>query len=48
MLFLLIGLMLAASVCVLCLRKNRESLFLLGMCSSLMVQFAGILIFIAK
>ena len=48
MLFLLIGLMLVASVCVLCLRKNRESLFLLGMSSSLMVQFAGLLIFIAK
>lgn len=48
MLFVLIGAMLIASVCVLCLRKNHESLFLLGMCFSLMVQFSGILIFIAK
>ena len=48
MLFLLIGLMLIASGCVLCLKKTRQSFFLLGMCFSLMVQFSGILIFIAK
>lgn len=48
MLFLLIGAMLIASGCVLCLRKNQESMFLLGMCCSLMVQFSGILIFVAK
>ena len=48
MLFLLIGMMLIASGCVLCLKKTRQSLFLLGMCCSLMVQFSGILIFIAK
>ena len=45
---MLIGLLLMASVLVLCLKKNRESLYLLGMCCSLMVQFAGILIFISK
>lgn len=48
MLFLLVVLMLIASGCVLCLRKNQESLFLLGMCCSLMVQLSGTLIFIAK
>ncbi len=48
MLFLLVGLMLIASACVLCLKKNRESFFLLGMCFSLLMQFSGILIFIAK
>lgn len=48
MLFLLIGLLMVAAVFVLCLKKSRESLFLLGMCVSLMVQFTGILIFIAK
>lgn len=48
MLFLLIGLLMVAAVFVLCMKKSRESLFLLGMCVSLMVQFTGILIFIAK
>lgn len=48
MLFLLIGILLIASVLVLCIKKSRESIFLLGMCLSLMVQFCGILIFIAK
>ena len=48
MLFVLIGLLLVASVFVLLMKKNRESLCLLGMCCSLMVQFSGILIFIAK
>ena len=48
MLFLLVGLLLIASVSVMCLRKSRESLFLFGMCVSLMLQFSGILIFIAK
>lgn len=48
MLFLLIGLMLIASVCVLCMKKNRESFLLLGMCFSLMIHISGMLIFIAK
>ena len=48
MLFVLIGLLLVASVFVLLMKKNRESLCLLGMCCSLMVQFSGILIFIDK
>lgn len=48
MLFVLVGLMLIASGCVLCLKKSRESLYLLGMCFSLLVQLSGILIFIAK
>ena len=48
MLFLLIGLLLVAAVFTLLTKKNRESLYLLGMCCSLMVQFTGILIFIAK
>lgn len=48
MLFLLMGLLLVASVFTLLTKKNRESLYLLGMCCSLMVQLTGILIFIAK
>lgn len=48
MLFVLIGLLLISSLCVLLLRKNRESMLMLGLCFSLMVQFTGILIFIAK
>ena len=48
MLFVLIGFMLLASACLLCLKKDRALWFLLGMCGSLMIQFSGILIFIAK
>lgn len=48
MLFVLIGFMLLASTCLLCLKKDRALWFLLGMCGSLMIQFSGILIFIAK
>ena len=48
MLFVLIGFMLLASACLLCLKKDRALWFLLGMCGSLMSQFSGILIFIAK
>ena len=48
MLFLLIGILLIASILVLYIKKSRESIFLLGMCLSLMLQFCGILIFIAK
>ena len=38
MLFVLIVLLLVASVFVLLMKKNRESLCLLGMCCSLMVH----------
>ena len=48
MLFLLIGVLLLASLAILCLKKSKESVFLLGMCVSLMLQFSGILLFIAK
>ncbi len=48
MLFLLLGILLLASVMVLCVKKSRESIFLLGMCVSLLIQFVGIMIFIAK
>ena len=48
MLFLLIGLLLIAAGFTMLTKRNRESLYLLGMCCSLMVQFSGILIFIAK
>ena len=48
MLFLLIVLLLIAAGFTMLTKRNRESLFLLGMCCSLMVQFTGILIFIAK
>ena len=40
--------LLVASVFVLLMKKNRESLYLLGMCCSLMVQFSGILIFLSS
>ncbi len=48
MLFLLIVLLLIAAGFTMMTKRNRESLFLMGMCCSLMVQFTGILIFIAK
>ena len=48
MLFVLVGFLMLASVCLLCLKKTRELWYLLGMCFSLMLQFTGILIFIAK
>lgn len=48
MLFLLLGILLIASILVLCVKKSRESIFLLGMCVSLLTQFIGLMIFIAK
>ncbi len=48
MLFVLIGGLLIASVLVLCVKKSQETFYLLGMCGSLLLQFSGILIFIAK
>ena len=48
MLFVLVGFLLLVSVCLLGLKKTRELWFLLGMWLSLMLQFTGILIFIAK
>ena len=48
MLFLLIVLLLIAAGFTMMTKRNRESLFLMGVCCSLMVQFTGILIFIAK
>lgn len=48
MLFLLFGLLLVASVLVLLVKKSRESVFLLGMCLSLLVQCIGLMTFIAK
>lgn len=48
MLFLLLGFLMIGSVLVLCVKKSRESRYLLGMCISLLVQFTGILLFIAK
>lgn len=48
MLFLLLGILLIASALVLCVKKSRESIFLLGMCVSLLIQFTGLMIFIAK
>lgn len=48
MLFFLAGSLLIASLLVLFLRKSKESIYLLGMCVSLLLQLSGILIFIAK
>ena len=48
MLFLLIGVLLIASILMLCVKKTKETVYLAGMCLSLMVQFGGILIFITK
>ena len=42
MLFLLIVLLLIAAGFTMLTKRNRESLFLMGMCCSLMVQFSGI------
>ena len=48
MLFILIGGLLIASILVLCVKKSEETFYLLGMCLSLLLEFSGILIFIAK
>ena len=48
MLFILIGGLLIASILVLCVKKSEETFYLLGMCLSLLMEFSGILIFIAK
>ena len=37
-----------ASVMLLLLKKSRESLYLVGICASLMVEICGVMIFIAK
>jgi signal transduction histidine kinase len=37
-----------ASVLLLFLQKNRESLFMLGLCLSLMLEIGGVMVFIAK
>ena len=48
MLVLLLGVFLIASGFVLYRKRNMESFFLSGMCISLMLEFCGILIFVAK
>lgn len=48
MLFLLLILMLIASVMILCVKKSKESIYLVSMCVSLIIEFSGILVFIAK
>lgn len=48
MLVLLIGVLLIASGFVLYRKRSMESFFLSGMCISLMLEFCGILIFVAK
>lgn len=48
MLVLLPGVFLTASCFLLYRKRNRESFFLSGMCVSLILEFAGILIFAAK
>ena len=48
MLVLLLGAFLIASCFVLYRKRSMESFFLSGMCISLILQFCGILIFVAK
>lgn len=48
MLIVLMIFLIIASIVLLALKRNKESLYLLGMCISLAVHLTGILIFIAK
>lgn len=48
MLLLLMLFFMIASILLLIVRRNKESFYLLGMCLSLAIQLAGILIYIAK
>ncbi len=48
MLIVLMIFLIIASIVLLALKRNKESFYLLGMCSSLAVHLTGILIFIAK
>ena len=48
MLLLLAVGMLIGSILVLCVKKNLESLLLVGLCLSLTVYFVGLMVFIAK
>ena len=48
MLLLVVTGLLLGSLLVLCVKKNRESLLLAGMCLSLTLYLLGLMIFIAK
>ena len=48
MLIILTFCLVIASIMVLCVKKNWESIFLFGLSSSLMLEIVGIMIFIAK
>ncbi|HIX89816.1 MAG TPA: HAMP domain-containing histidine kinase [Candidatus Agathobaculum pullicola] len=47
LLLLAVGLLIG-SILVLCVKKNKETLLLMGLCLSLTVYFVGLMIFIAK
>lgn len=48
MLIILTLCLVIASVLILCLKKSKESLYLFGLCLSLMLEICGVIIFIAK
>lgn len=48
MLIILTICLVIASVLILCVKKSKESLYLFGLCLSLMLEICGVMIFIAK
>lgn len=48
MLIILTITLVAASVLILCVKKSRESMYMFGLCLSLMLEICGVMIFIAK
>ena len=48
MLIILTITLVAASVLTLCVKKSRESMYMFGLCLSLMLEICGVMIFIAK
>ena len=47
-LIILTAVLVIASVWILCMKKTKESIYLFGLCFSLMFEICGVMIFIAK
>ena len=48
MLIILTAVLVIVSVWILCMKKTKESIYLFGICFSLMLEICGVMIFIAK
>ena len=48
MLIILTAVLVIVSVWILCMKKSKESIYLFGLCFSLMLEICGVMIFIAK